>query len=260
MKKILFVLLTLSFVLASCNDDDDKGTITINTYNATVNAGETYQIEATSTLPISYTSDKPFLATASATGLINAKRIGTIHFTLTDGESTEIFTLTVEPRSTFYKEPELTFGEKMQSMIDRLEYIGPVYHNTQDSIDMIYIQYPNASPSYDVAYFFDRESGELIASGTYINSNNKSELESFLKERYLLAEIAEDNSYYYINNSTPETATMSIYTDATEGAKGSVLTIVYQPLTPTETTSASQLRAIKEKHSKATISDYLKRK
>lgn len=237
MRKLLFALFTISFLLTSCGGDDNDSPLQLEAKSAQVQSAEKYQIKATTTnsTQITYQSSNNFLATVSSTGEINAKRVGEVVITVSDGENTEHFKLTVKGRHNLYTEPNVDFKYKQAEFIKK--------HGTPVQTDDNSIAYTNSQkdPQYYTRYFFHETSLKHYISAIYIYSGDEEAIRSFLKERYLFLEI-NDTGDVYVNNTTPETSNLVIIVLKTKDNDGKTIYIVtYQPLD----TSAEKLKSSK---------------
>lgn len=203
MKKLLLFLLVLPFVLGSCGSDDDDDSISLKETEKVLKYGETYQINATSSNKISYTSENKYHATVSESGLVTAGRIGETQISVSDGKSTKKFKVTVNAESNLYPEPNIEFGISKADLIKKL--------GTPDSQTDSGIGYLNYSTNAPIAMYLFDSNGKLNSSTVMVKTAYSSELGTFFKERYVYGtSIEEDYTLIFVNALKIEDATMLI--------------------------------------------------
>lgn len=228
MKKTLFILLTsllLSFV--SCKKDNATNkTITLSTTSVTLHYEDVFQITAQCDSPITYTSNNPFHAEVTNSGLVTAKHVGTTTITLSSGDDTKTFTVIVNPRSNLYPEPDIEFGETKESIIAKFgepDILDTIWTpNDTVWITHEYIEYTNYStnaPSLTISFDENNCVQEYSLS---VYSPIYTLISDFLIERYLY-EGGDEYINYYINGLTIESATKFIIMSLINNTQYSVL-------------------------------------
>ena len=217
MKKLSLVLVALlAFSFAGCEgwldipdpepepdpdpDPIEETLINLITTDATLHRGETFQIEAECEYPITYTSEDEYYATVSEDGVVTAGFVGSTNIMLEAEGDSQTFTVTIEPTSNLYDEPEIQFGESKDELIERL--------GTPDEEEEGVIAYANYGENCMLMVTFDEE--DLVQYyAVILPAELESEMDIFLGERYQFY-TEEDGTKAYINALDVAEATMII--------------------------------------------------
>ncbi|MDR0507811.1 MAG: hypothetical protein LBH32_13490 [Dysgonamonadaceae bacterium] len=185
MKKIFFILtIVLSLVFAGCSKEEEHDSILLNRSEITLHPGDTYQIEATSNLGISYYATNKFHASVTRSGLVTAWFAGETKIRLFNDDDTKDFKVIIKPEINLYSEPAVKFGDNKSSIRTKF---GSPYRET--SSEILYANYSNTVPY--IMFQFDGNN-KLNGYIVMLNSIYVGELSSFLLERYFL-EYNNDN-------------------------------------------------------------------
>lgn len=206
MNKTLFlaVLAAATIVLSGCGKEDDvDNSILLTSSNQTLFYDDEFQIDATSSLPITYTSEDEYHAKVSASGLVTAGRVGETNIVLSNGKDTKKIKITVRPESNLYPEPELTFGMTRAAVKSKL--------GTPDSETDAGMGWTNYSTNAPILMCLFDEADKLESYSVMVKTAYSSELGTFLGERYVPFSIDEENyTILCVNGLTLDTATMLI--------------------------------------------------
>ena len=188
-------------LLSGCKKDNEPDIITLLVEQKSLYSEDEYQIEATSTSKIVYSSDSEYIASVSERGLVTAKHIGQTNIILTNGEDSKRLEITVVPKSNLYPEPDVYFGESKQSIIAKF---GKPDNETDEGVG--YIDYSNAAPF--IMYMFD-DYNKLNGYSIMVKSIYSSLLTDFLLERY--QPVTESGgAMMFVNEYEPNKVTKSI--------------------------------------------------
>lgn len=227
MKKILFCFLASFLLLAvSCSKEDDpKESLILESNEEVLYFGEEYQIEVTSETPVTYSSANEYHAEVSANGLITAKFVGETIIKLANEDETKEITVTVEPRSTLYPNPNLQFGITKKELI--AEWGTP---DVESEEGIAYHEFSTAAPL--VMYLFN-ENNEMESLAVMVETLYSKELGTFLSERYFPA---DPENLIFINALDESKTTMLV---GAELYDQNHWMIIYVPFTATKKTPDS---------------------
>lgn len=218
MRKLSVVLMAvLAIAFMGCNKEK---LITLQETSATLHHGETYELNAKCENPITYSSADEYHAQVSADGLVTANYIGNTTITLQSEEDTKTFSVTVDPVSNLYTEPNITFGESKASVIAKL---GDPDLEEEGIIGYTY--YAAHAPL--LAVLFD-EYGNVEYYGVYVDAAYGDELNNiFLEERYKYFTY-DEGTYVYINSLNINTATMIVGSDQDDDGSWITIYMAYE--------------------------------
>lgn len=226
MNKTLFlaVLAAATIVLSGCGKEDDvDNSILLTSSNQTLFYDDEFQIDATSSLPITYTSEDEYHAKVSASGLVTAGRVGETNIVLSNGKDTKKIKITVRPESNLYPEPELTFGMTRAAVKSKL--------GTPDAETDAGLGWNNYSTNAPLlACVFD-EADKLEAYSVMVKTAYASNLADFLLERYVPAALPDDEDIIaiFLNGLDTETANRAVFL---RFYNVSYLMVMYTPFPP----------------------------
>ena len=206
MKKLTVVLMAvLAIVFTGCNKDK---LITLSETSATLHHGQTYQIDAQCENPITYASADEYHAMVSDAGLVTANFIGNTTIELQSEQDSKTFSVTVEPQSNLYSEPNISFGESKNSVISKL---GTPAVEMDEGIG--YLDYATAAMMMLVLFDENNcvEYYALIINPPYTDELN----DTFLPERYNFFGY-QDGLDIYINSLNYATTTMVVCSEEYE--------------------------------------------
>ena len=225
MKKLSLVLMAvLAFTFVGCqgwldipdpepepepdpNDTIAEALIILDTTAATLNSGETYQINAECEYPISYTSENEYVASVSEDGLVTANFVGTTNIMLEAEGDSQTFEVTVAPVSELYPEPEIEIGESKDAIVER-------FGDPDDEDEEIIVYYGFAESSFMLMVAFDDE--DLVQYYMVVMEYDYvEELDTFLSERYLYV-TEQDGVKVYINALDVNDATLIVGSQVVE--------------------------------------------
>jgi hypothetical protein len=179
MKKFLFITTFFGIIAISCKKEP-----TLLTTQLSLKAGEISQIslEPNST-DCTFSSDNEDIATVSETGLVTARRLGSVAISVTKGKKTiGVCTVTVNANYKMYREPYFGFGSS-DSEIKSYETRQILTSNTDD----ILYRGENSRVAY-VLYLLNNykyESCDVFITAT---NSNLDLLVDFISERYIIYE------------------------------------------------------------------------
>ncbi|MDR2920091.1 MAG: Ig-like domain-containing protein [Tannerella sp.] len=247
MKKLfLLMLMALPFVFTSCSDDDDEDNgIKIKNSKIEMVAGDSEQINVTSDLSLSYTSEDEYYATVSSTGVITAKRVGETNIIVTNAEAAAKVSVIVSPKYTTYPDPDFMFGETRSNVIKKH---GTPDTETDDAV--LYDGYSTKAPI--IIYTFDA-SNKVSGVGVMIGTTYTEELAAFLAERYVMLEGTGNMALVGFDHLDEDKATMGL---AVSLYNTSYWTVLYVPYSGT--TKKSMKMSMDMDSFKAIADDLLK--
>lgn len=231
--------MVLPFVFTSCSDDDkDEDDISLGKKEYKMNFGDKVQIEATSTLDITYKTEDDFIATVSDKGLITGGRVGETEISLSNTKDTKKVSVIIEPKAELYPEPEFLFGETKANIIKKL---GKPMNESGKTI----IYDNNSSKVPYIIYLFDgtSDNSKLEGLSVIVNSSYSKELGAHLAERYLMVEGDDDIILVGFNSNTAEKATMAIGVELYENA---LWMVMYMPYSKSAKRSMPQIENTKD--------------
>lgn len=221
MKKILFTLgIALPFLFNSCSDDENKenDSIKLESSKLEILVGNEMQINATSSLDISYSSENDYYASVSRSGLVTANKVGETSVLLNNGVKKETVDIAITPKYTTYPDPYLNFNA---SKNDIIKEVGNPDRTTDDG-GLVYDNY--SSKASAGLYMFD--GSKYTGFGVTVNTSYAAELGNFIRERYNLYWNDEDNyTIYYINATTISKATVIVAVEITLSG----IYVIYMP-------------------------------
>lgn len=178
MKRLSLLFFTLPLAFTSCGSDDkDENDIKLSKTEYVLNYEDEVQIEATSKLNISYSTESKYVADVSASGLITAGRIGKTNILLANGEDSKVVSVTVEPKYDLFPEPiyKIKFGASTQDV--KSAFGNPDHENSTG------IMYEDYYKSY--SYLFLIENQKVKSMAVVIPTLKLPvNLANFLGERY----------------------------------------------------------------------------
>lgn len=201
MKKIIILsaIVILTLLTVSCKKDEKINLLSteISLYHL-----DTYSIQATSSLPIIYTSANEFHAKVNAAGLVEGRYVGKTKIKLKTDNDIKYVNVTVKPKYNLYSEPNIQFGESKASIINKFGQPDNMTSTGVYSYNMVGMY------NYMLMIIFD-DNDKVETYAIAVSSDLTSTLSSFLSERYMF--IHYDNSkYWYVNGLTPQTTTKYI--------------------------------------------------
>lgn len=196
---ILSAIVVLAFLSMSCKKDEKINLLSteISLYHL-----DKCSIQATSSLPITYTSSNEFHAKVNTAGLVEGRYVGKTTIKLMTDNDIRYVNVTVKPKYNLYSEPNIQFGESKSSIINKF---GEPDNTTSTGV---YAYNMVGMFNYILMIIFD-DNDKVETYAIAVSSDLTSTLSSFLSERYMF--IHYDNSkYWYVNGLTPQTTTKYI--------------------------------------------------
>lgn len=200
MKPHLLFIAFAAMILSGCSGTEESG-ISLSVTEKTLHFGEEYQIQATSSSPITYTVENEYHASVSETGLVTALFVGETAIHLKSKDGSRIFILKVVPKSNLYPEPCTEWGISRDEIVGRY---GKPAMEMEDGLS--YEKYSDKAPM--VVYLFD-ENSKLKSAAVMVETAYSEELGTFLAERYMSL-TQSDGKFGFVNGLTPETVTTAI--------------------------------------------------
>ena len=172
--KLFLMLGIFSLLSVSCEELGTNG-ITLKKDSVILMHGQTYQIQATSSTPLTYESKNDFHAVVDETGLVKAMFVGETTILISNGIDTKSFRVNVLPEQHLYREPENFNGATLSDLIS-------MYGQPSDN-DGKMVRYDNWPGAKFCA--FSIKNGRTESAGVFIDTRYTSALADFLGERYL---------------------------------------------------------------------------
>ena len=228
MKKSLLLIIPLLgiMLLQSCSKDGDDITLT-SPAEVTLKLGETHQIVAMSSTPITYTSENQYHSIVSNDGLVTAGFVGSTKIKVNSSGISKDIKIIVKPEYTLYETPSIEWGKPKSEIIAK--------YGTPDKTSDTSIGYTDYSNSAKMLMFLFDEQNKLKASSVMVKTSYSSDLGAFLAERYLFISNVED-ILLLINDLTASKATTII---GAELYSTSYWQVLYMP-TPKDNRSSSK--------------------
>lgn len=219
MKKNLVLLFAIPLFFVGCDSNDDDNGIKLEQDKFVMNFKDTEQINVTSKLGITYSSESDYVASVSSIGMITAGRVGETKIVLNNGTETKNVSVIVEPKHNIYPEPihKVKFGDSKATV---KSVFGAGYKELSSGFG-----YLNYHKSYDYVFLF--EGDKMTAAGVFIPTLSLPDnFADFLTERYQIVTL-EGYLAAFIN----EKKDMSVGTSPTDDM--SEMLIIYIPYSPT---------------------------
>ena len=201
MKKIIILsaIVTLALLTMSCKKDEKINLITteISLYHL-----DTCSIQATSSLPITYTSDDEFHAIVDAAGLVEGRYVGKTKIKLMTDNDIKYVDVTVKPKYYLYDEPNIQFGESKSSITNKFGQPDEISSSGVYRYNMFGVF------NYILMVLFD-DNDNVDSYAIAVSSDLSSTLSSFLSERYMFIHY-ENSKFFYVDGLTTETITKYI--------------------------------------------------
>lgn len=205
MKKITFLFLTSLLIFSvGCSKDDDN--VSVRESSISLYYEDTYQLTATGSNRIQWSSDDEFVAKVSRNGLVTANHVGTTYIRASSRPSDPKCRVTVAPKYNFYKEPIADWTLTKSDIIRKL--------GTPDSDDGNTISYKGDDVALLDMYIFG-DNGKLESSTVAFRFSQLSNVLYFLQERHQPVAVIRPYSAMFINAMTRDEATLWV---ATQGS------------------------------------------
>jgi len=190
MKKTL-LFLSVILVLFGCNKGADS-VFTINTTPKNLYAGDSLQLDVSSTNYVSYSVENEYYASVSNKGLIKAKKVGSTIVKIKTEKETKTFPVTVRAREYLYKEPQLDWDMNSSEVIYAL---GLTKNDVKFGEDYFYIENYSLS-AYLAIFLFDDKTKKLASYMICVDCDKVKEAAAFLKERYYYVGYNSDGALF----------------------------------------------------------------
>ena len=194
--KIMCILASVLMLTVSC----ENNAIELKSgSSAVLNYEDQYQIDAVSALPLTYTTQNPFNAQVSASGLVEAGHVGETYVTIDNTKESMDVRIVVEPKYNLYPTPSLDWGTSKSSIIAK--YGSP---DVEDANGVGYKNYSFAAP---ICIFLFDKTGGLMGVGVYVKTQYSSALTYFLIERYQVISVdgSSDRIASFVDGLSKET-------------------------------------------------------
>lgn len=228
-KMILFALVVFPLVFNSCTKEEDE-LITTLTLEKTLYFGDEYQIEATSSKPITYSSEDKYHASVSTSGLVTARFVGETNIVMTNGKDTKKIRILIKAVSNLYPNPNLEFGITKSALIAKL--------GTPTTVGTSGISYSNFSSAAPIVMYVFDENNKLESSSVLVNTLYSSSLGTYLAERYYPVDV---ENLIFANAIEYSKITMLVGADLYNTTYWLVL---YMPYTSTTASSIMKKKAL----------------
>lgn len=215
MKKIIFAIVAaLPLMFASCGNDDEDNSMSLDKGAVSLNYGQTTTLKA-SEKNVTWYSDNDFVATVDDKGEVTAQHVGeTKIYASKDGERVAC-TVTVNATNNNFKLPILTWGSTYAYVLNAGKSISPnlvVDPDITVENEEIFF-YTDDGSEYGVLPWYDYifNNGELDSSILTISmaDDSSKDFEGFLDQRYEYYRKGTDEGrtvFFYRNSTTSETA------------------------------------------------------
>jgi lipoprotein len=191
-KCLLTLSLILCVVLSSCKSKvDPPSSITLNEEGRIMEHGDEFQLTATPSRGVTFSSEDKNVASVSSSGLVTAGLIGKTRIVATAGSVQAFCNIEVHPKIRTFPEPLLLFGEGIERVKERFDtkYPEAEYAESegQDSFARFFpnIRVDNELVDLTVQYRSSDE-GKLVAVEYMTQGiHTMRYLPSYVNERYL---------------------------------------------------------------------------
>ena len=218
MKKIFTILLIMPLIWAcSSSDSDNSNEISLKDKEITLNASDTYQIEA-GLSGLSYSTDNDDVAMVNSKGLVTAMFVGETDIIIKQGSKIARLKVVVEPKHHLYETPSLKFGTTSRDNI--IKEFGKPSIDNGESISYVI----SGKPISNIMYLFDDDM-KLRSSSVIVKSAYAKNLIPFLTERYFPISIKE---LMFANSINPNKVTMFVSLSVIENASTLVMYYPYK--------------------------------
>ncbi len=199
----IIAVITLAMT-AGCkkSDTESSNTITLNTTDRHCKWMDTLYIEATSPLPITYSTNSEYHAKFDQDGMVIAGHVGTATIGLTNGSDTKSLKVYVDPIFNYYTLPNFIFGVTTKSQV--IAQYGTPDLETGNIIGYMTNDIPKV-----LMIGFQFENGILESISYAHNTSEYYYHLAFLSERYELVDVSS-SMLMFINALSVLDATMAI--------------------------------------------------
>jgi len=190
MKKIL-LFLSVILILSGCDKETDS-VFTINTTPKNLYAGDSLQLDVSSTNDVSYSVENEYYASVSDKGLIKARKVGTTIVNVSSGEEIIPFSITVKAKEYLYKDPQLDWDMNSSEVISALGL-------TKDDVKFTGNNFAIKDYSFNAylaMFLFDDTTNKLISYMICVDSYKLKQALAFLQERYYFIDYNSDGAYF----------------------------------------------------------------
>ena len=204
-KKLLLLMTVLSLFFASCSKDEYDESIRLDKDIYELYFEDNIQIEAKSSLDITYHSENEIIAKVSKDGIITGGIVGKTKIVLNNGNETKTIEVIINPRYNLYPNP-------MEKVVPGLTTEELMEIFGEESISSSSLRYLNYHPGAWLDVFLTVDKKNLQSLTVHVFDQTPDVVSEYLRERYILAykkkycdicleEEAyktEDNKYYIV--------------------------------------------------------------
>ncbi|MDE5843592.1 MAG: Ig-like domain-containing protein [Muribaculaceae bacterium] len=228
MKKFaLMMALAFPLAFASCGDDNDETSISLDQTNITLDYGQTATLKA-SEKNVNWGSSNEYVAKVNDKGEITTEHVGTAIITATKDGSTARCTVTVYPTNTYFS-TITTWGATVAQVQANVPAEWVLLTETADG-NLMYTQPAEAYPWYG---FIFRNNG-LAGSAMYFTDAQFDEYDfnGYLKQYYTKIENYDGEGVLYVNATSVANASESAIVEY-DGDED-IWTVTYEPVSHTK--------------------------
>jgi len=223
-KKLLLLMTVLSLFFASCSKDEYDESIRLDKDIYELYFEDNIQIEAKSSLDITYHSENEIIAKVSKDGIITGGIVGKTKIVLNNGNETKTIEVIINPRYNLYPNPM----EKVipgLSTEDLMEIFG------EESTSSSLLRYLDYHHDAWLDVFLTVDNKKLSSLAIQIFGQTPTIISNSLRERYIHAYTdsicdgcisegykSEDNKYYIVFAATEGYDQISIHYGFIEGS------------------------------------------
>ncbi|MBO4574280.1 MAG: hypothetical protein J5708_03030 [Bacteroidales bacterium] len=181
MKKTLFLMIALAFIVTGCNKDKSKDLKYNDNDPIEIALKDYHRVDLSSDYDVTYTSSNPLVLMPN-NGYIYGKNVGTAQLTMDNGYQNK----TVEVKVSLFVQPTYEFG--CPSSRIRELYGAPYESGYNANNDLVYRYTMNTEDGYysyacgEMDFFF--QDGAYVESNIYVRDGLDYMLERYLNENF----------------------------------------------------------------------------
>ena len=231
MRKFLYFAALCVFVLIGCSKENKK--LEVTPESISVYSEGTAQI-TTNVDDAAFSVKDDFYATVDNTGLVTGNKVGETEILVSSSSGTSTIPITILHKYSLYPELDPLVGKTVSEM---KQLLGSNFESSTSSSGTLTYAYKNPT-SYCEIIMCSMEGSKIASAGALIPTSNMTKLTNYLKERYVIAGMQNDN-YFFLNHDKDVVIGLSVYSLK-------YLLVLYAPYTSSKADNAIDFSHFKE--------------